>query len=981
MSATSQRVPRILCPELVGRETESAALDEFLADAARGHVTTVLVGGDAGIGKTALVSRFLVRARGAAVRVLRGECAEGEAHRSFGPFVDLLRSASEEFSSRAVEHSLRRNAMELFRLLPQDAASIGAGYKDPGARQRVYDSVVAFLSDIARRGPLVVAIEDLHWADEESLELFRQVARKLRSRPVLILATYRTDELHRLHPLRQVAAELVRARAAEALMVSPLTSEGSAAMIQAALSWERPAPPEFRDAILARCEGNPYFIEEVLKALADRGLLTFSDGRWQLSEVETQTAIPSSVRAGVQDRVAALEEAARHELQVAAVIGQRFDFELLQRVTGASEVDLLRHLHSAVDAQLIVEGEGGDVFAFRHALTHESVLAELLQRERRATHLVVGEAIEALGGALATERAEELAHHFDEAQDFGRALRYRDVAADACVRAAAYSRAMHHLERAVALAPARTAVLADLELRLAETAMQATDYSRAERAALAARDLCSKLDDQLGVGRALWLLNSHRVNVGDGDGAVAFRRAAVQTLEPLGDSVPLAWAYADGAWQTLMRGDTVNAEHLAERAVEVARRTRAQPAQAWALQALGMARLDGERPGSVELLREALVIAEENGLAEMTQQAYTQLYIGLRTTGVPPADCRAVLYAQRNHARRFAVRSPVFIANSAWSALQRGEWDEALSLAGELAGTGSQFEAGTETCSTLIALARDGPTRTLAAIQDLHQRALRSTALLSWGNLLVVSALTFAGEYRKALECAEGLGRTFLGDLMATNEVMICALFSAISLADESAIDRWIERSLEPERFPLLRAAIARRQIAQAERDLRAGEIAGALEGLAGGARILRDEDMPFLETLVRLRRADVLMRSGAAKDAEAAANELAAVVPFWRRVKATWYLGELRKWARARGITFPHGTRPRPVTKTPASSLTAREREVAALVSQGLTNRQIAEQLVISERTAEGHIDQIRNKLGLRNRALIAVWAADARA
>ena len=208
---------------------------------------------------------------------------------------------------------------------------------------------------------------------------------------------------------------------------------------------------------------------------------------------------------------------------------------------------------------------------------------------------------------------------------------------------------------------------------------------------------------------------------------------------------------------------------------------------------------------------------------------------------------------------------------------------------------------------------------------------------------------------------------------------MLCALLAAVAADDGAAVGRWIDRPLAQVGWARSPIATAWQHVTSAERYLRDGKLDSAADAMALGTRSLVDHENRFMETLVRLRRADVLLQRTGATDDDGAAAELADAVAFWRRVGATWYLGQLRAWAKDRGVPFP---RPRAAHRAkrsanPNPELTTRERQVAMLVGQGLTNREISAKLVISERTAEGHIEQIRNKLGVRNRSLIAVWAA----
>src|SRR2546430_5678554 len=265
----------LLCPVLIGRETEMGRLGALLRESLTGHGRTVLVSGEAGVGKTAVLRQFVQQARREGARVLWGECTEIDARRPFGPFMDIARAA---------------NRVASLPVAPPDAATAG------GDRYRLYSAFTALLADMARERPIVIVIEDLHWADEASLELFPHLARKLRDVPLLLIGTYRSDELHRRHPLRPVLAELSRNRAADDIALRRLSEDEVADFLRAALRLERPPTPELRKAIFETCEGNPLFIEEVLRALAERGDVAYRQGSWHQTKDVADIAIPDTLR-------------------------------------------------------------------------------------------------------------------------------------------------------------------------------------------------------------------------------------------------------------------------------------------------------------------------------------------------------------------------------------------------------------------------------------------------------------------------------------------------------------------------------------------------------------------------------------------------------------------------------------------------------------------------------------------------------------
>ncbi len=349
---------RLLCPELIGREADLEGIHRALEGSRAGRGRTVLVAGDAGLGKSALLRKFLETLQASDALVLPGQCIEIDARRPFAPFADVVRAAIRKAPDRILHAALRS---DLASLVPELGARVappaGFALTDDRARpdERMRDAFLSFLVHLARYAPLVVAIDDLQWADEASLELLPFLARKVGTHRILLLGTYRSDELDRKHPLRSVVAELERARVAEVVRLAPLTFTQTGAMLRRTLGSGVPLPSAVREAVHQRCEGNPLFVEEVLQELADRGQLQRSADGWEIASQVRDLAIPASIREAVQQRVARLTPAVRSTLHVAAAIGQRFSFDLLSRVAAVPEAEMFELLHAAVDAQLVAE--------------------------------------------------------------------------------------------------------------------------------------------------------------------------------------------------------------------------------------------------------------------------------------------------------------------------------------------------------------------------------------------------------------------------------------------------------------------------------------------------------------------------------------------------------------------------------------------------------------------------------------------------
>jgi DNA-binding CsgD family transcriptional regulator len=280
-----------------------------------------------------------------------------------------------------------------------------------------------------------------------------------------------------------------------------------------------------------------------------------------------------------------------------------------------------------------------------------------------------------------------------------------------------------------------------------------------------------------------------------------------------------------------------------------------------------------------------------------------------------------------------------------------------------------------------IVAGRVGPEQSLPLL-DSPRRAFRATGeghrIFDASILGRVTLL--AGDARTTLEILDEIAADVRrGTYPEVDEAAVCALTAAIAQEDRAALDRWIEFAVVDDGGFRRVPGRARRAVAQAERAAEQGELDRSILLLGDGAELFRQSFLPFAETLARRRRVELLLRRGGVGDREAAQAELAANLPYWRKAKAEWYLGQLARWATDHGLILPvdAAATTAPHEADTRFQLTAREREVAGLVASGLSNKQIGEKLVISERTAEGHVERILSKLGFRSRTQIASWRA----
>jgi len=885
IEAAPTRSRQVLCPIVVGRDAELGALLAALTDAVSGRSRTILVSGDAGLGKSALLRRFREAATSSGARVLVGECSEVEARRPFGPFIDALSGAA--------------------IALPTELGQGGPGAEPVGEaeRYRVHQGFAERIVQAARQTPLVVAIEDLHWADEATYELVPYLARKLREARVLLLATYRSDELHRLHPLNHVLAELARGRLAEDVRLHKLSLEETGTVLREAMGLTRPPTTAFRQAIWERTEGNPFFIEEILRALIEKGELTYRDGAWRRTKEVADLAIPVSVRDAVQQRLLAMEPNARKVIQVAAVIGPRFGFDLLVEVSGLGETAVLDAIKSAIDQQLVREDADAadDVYAFRHALSRESVLAEMLQRERRVLHRAVGEAIEKRPDR--TSRAEDLAYHFDQARDAGRAYRYHQEAAAEAQRVFAHAQALGHLERAVELANDDDPTLGELERRLAQAANDTGDVARADRAAAEAQAFYAARNDERGMGITAMRRSFYRWGLGDVTGSLDLAREAVSRLEPLGPSGDLASAYGAVARLAMLSGDEATATSFGDRALALAQETGERETEVEALITIGTTRANiaGDAAG-MDMINEGIALADRHGFVMAAQRGYQNLFASLLSHG-DAASLRRTHAAAVAHARRYGVRPSMQLNREIVFAFEDANWDAALRIAQEDRDD-SIWSAVREITAAFIVAAREGPERAVP-LADEPARRLVAARDPQW---LIAAARAgaiayLAGNDRRALELSEPMVPLFDMPAMQfprlTDPPVAVALLAAHHSGDVRALDRWatLARSTRGDDRMALAAAVAD-ALANTDDAMRAAvAIIAAVERFSGES--IDAEGIALLREFA----ASLLATGG---DRAGAASAIAPLVRWLRLGNGRWYLARIERWAAANDVAMP---------------------------------------------------------------------------
>jgi ATP/maltotriose-dependent transcriptional regulator MalT len=989
---------RVASAKFVGRGAELDALTGALERAAAGRPAFVFVGGESGVGKTRLLSEFESRARARGARVLLGQCLElGGAQIPYAPLVAALRPLARGLASEGAEEpdalpAATRNA--LAELLPELGGTGSPAEEEPLARQgRLFEGLLTLLDRLGRSGPVLVAIEDLHWADGSTRDFVNFLVRSARAERLCLVVSYRSDELHRRHPLRPLLAELEHAAGVDRLALERFDLGELAEQLEGIL--QEPAPAALAERLYARSRGNALYTEELLAAAED-------GDSWLL---------PETLRDVLLARFERLAPATQAVVRVAAVLDRPVTHELLDAVSGLAPAEVMEGAREAVAHQILVTGADGN-YGFRHALVGEAVHGDLLPGEDTALHTRIAESLEErpqlLGDASAADVAAELACHWHAAHDLRRSLGASVRAGVAAKRLHAYEEAGRHFERALELwsrvPDAEDQAGSDQAEVLRLAAMCASARGEASRAVALVRQALAALDAGAEPARAALLyqrLGHYLRQSGSArDSFAAFDRAVA--LLPGGPSVERAKVLEQRAGVEMLMGDFEQALDTVTQALEDARVVGAELTEVGALITLGFSRAGlGDEAEGIATLREA-------------------------------------------YARASAIASPADRVRAA------SNLAELLDLAG-------RTEEGLEVAQAEIAEARRRPERTsfdaFLVVQEanlLTRLGRLEDARERLPSRVPGEAVSYTGIFWRDMRARLAL---LTGDLDTARE----ELGALRRLSESAAEPQWIEPRTEMEvelavredRLDDARAAVARaapriEHSDEATRLMRMSWMAQRIEAEAAGrAQALGERHEPLLDDVASRLRARAEMRArfdearawGGMADAElqrrhtllgdapadagrwdevaaafdaislplpaayarfraaeahvTAGDRAAAMAPLRAaaasaaRTGAALIGGDVAALARRARIDLGEPSdgsvaAPEPDDDSPVArlGLTPRELEVLLLVAEGRTNRAIGETLFMSEKTASVHVSRILAKLGVSGRVEAAAVA-----
>ncbi len=992
-----EAMPRVSSPVFVGRSGELDRLWDAFEEAAAGRPATRLVAGEAGIGKTRLVGELMTRARDAGARVLVGDCLRlGETGLPYAPFVAALRRALRPLRGHELDQLIGPGRAELAHLLPdlgpaaprplpRPDASVSAA----AAQARLFEIVFAILRRLAEERPLLLVLEDVHWADSSTRDLFRFLVRTAREGRFLFVATYRTDELHRRHPLPPVIAELSRLPHVDQVEVAAF-DEGELGQQLAAITGE-PAAPEVTEALLTRSGGNPFFAEELIAA------------------GEVGLALPRSLRDTLIDRVRQRSEAAQAILRVIAVAGGRVDHRLLAAVSGVPPADLADALRETVEHHVLEPTSPGEMpaYHFRHALLQEAVYEDLLPSERTQLHADIARAIEEhaeLRREDPSGAAAQLAHHWHMAHELDRAL----VAAIAAGRAAAagyaFTEADVLLERALELWPKvpPDALPADVSrhdvlVEAAEAAAQAGDPRRSidlVRSALADSDPVS---EPMRAGelhhRMAWYLNE----AGDWQAGSREMERAVELIPIDPPSHERARVLSDLSHSLMVRGRFTDSLAIGEAALAISRAVGARIAEARALNAIGLdiaCRSDLER--AIPMLRDgyerAVTLRDPQGVfLTCVGLGWALDEAGYHERSLELAHATLDRLNELGAAARYGGQ----LASKAGRAMfELGQWDEAQSLIDDTLAGGPTRYAVRWLLSNRVRLnihrgQLDTARRDLRAYEALGERVVGPDPDLMGSRQAELAVQD--GQPTVARELVRELLERLAEPDIDTDgrSLMIIGLWAELEEAESAQAAR------DPERLEAARDRARELGRLMSIHAVRVAEIAArpaptiiADSALAEAlvASVVGEPDVELWDRAVAAHRAvtrpfplaRALAAAAVAYLAQRRKNEAAAALAEAHEIAARLGADPLRTRIEAlarRGRVSLAGVASADATAD-RFGLTPREREVLALLAAGRSNRQIGDELYMAESTAGVHVGNILAKLGVTRRAEAAVIA-----
>jgi DNA-binding CsgD family transcriptional regulator len=968
----------------VGRAAEFGRLTRVLDEAAAGQPVVALVSGDAGVGKTRLVAELAGVAAARGFMVLSGRCAELGDSVPYLPLADALRSAATGQGQPELAAAIAARPV-LGLLLPDGGASETAGGEVPGmAQQQLFGAVLGMLAELARGTPVLLVLEDMHWADRSTRDLLTFLSRVLHRERVAVVATYRTDDLHRGHPLRAVAAELLRLPSVTAIELGALRDEAMAEHL-ASLA-EHPLQATDLERIIRRAEGNTYYAEELLAA----------------SSCGSQ--LPAELAELLLARLQRLSPAGQQVVHAAAVAGRRVEDDLVRRTCGLDEPEYEQAIREAVANQLLVP-DGAEGYAFRHALLREAAYADLMPGERTRLHARLADLLaDEARLASVPGSAAELAHHSLASHDIPRAFSASVRAGQEAERLAAPAEAHRHYDLALELWDRVTnpEKLAGMErgwlaFESATNAAASGDVHRAVQQLRRLLGYVAAADDPALFTRASERLGYYLLDTSDYRAAPEAARAAVDALPEDPPRWERARALATYAQTLLTADDLAPAQEWAERARDSARSARAPWVEADALVTLGLLDERGGRPAAaIELFTQAHQQARQAGVLGVRLRAAFEL-ARMHLESGDLAQASSTAHEGLKRAEEAGLLLAIYGLDLQYlhylTHFADGDWDHAQQLAdGFPVRATTDREAVLSAMALFIDVARGNATvadrrmwlepfwpaekfseyitRGLLAEHALWQGD-HATAVAEVTACIKVQLERLSG-YAPPLIRVAAVGLAAQADLASHARATGDEHAATAAVEAASGLIKMARRGAAYPRRPNWALGVeGRAWLARAEAEwLRAQ---GRNDPAAWQAVVSTFGPAFVYETArSRWRLAEALLEAGRRDEAH---QEWQRAVEAAERLGARPLRAALTALGR-RGRLGPGPERRSGGQVSPLAGLTAREHEVLRLLAAGRSNREIAAELFIAPKTASVHVSNILSKLGAASRTEAAAIA-----
>jgi DNA-binding CsgD family transcriptional regulator/tetratricopeptide (TPR) repeat protein len=999
---------------LVGRSAELRRLHGLLAEAEAGQPVVVLVSGDAGVGKTRLVAELSAGAASRGFTVLSGHCAELADTVPYLPLADALRDAVTGPAARgAVADALAARPV-LSRLLPDRSAGPAGGDVPGLAQQQLFGAVLGLLAELAEAAPVLLVLEDLHWADRSTRDLVTFLSRVLHRERIALVATYRTDDMHRRHPLRPVVAELLRLPSVTAVDLGPLDSAAMADHLTQLSGGLLPAAT--LNGLIGRAEGNAYYAEELLAAASASsshgstfGLLMPGAG----VSLAGAAALPTGLADLLLARTERLSAPAQQVLRAAAVTGRHVDDELVMRASGLTTQEYEEAVREAVAQGLLVP-DGVHGLAFRHALLREAIYADLLPGERTRLHGLLAE-------LLSDERrlaevpgsAAELAYHSLASHDIPGAFAASVQAGQEAERLAAPAEAHRHYDLALSLWDRVTDPVklggvehGNLALWAALTAADSGDISRAVQQLRRLLGFLRPGSDPVLLSRANRRLANFLLDVDEDDAAQAAARAAVDALPEHPPSQERAAALATLSRTLLVEQSDGPARAAAEQAREA-----------------------GRAAGAIWVVADALVtlgqLAERGGRDKTAIASYARALGQAQRTDMLGVELRAAFQLARMHLERGNLGQA---SNTAHHGIERaaaaglamapygydlqylhylahfaeGAWDHAQDIADGFAiRVASEAEARLSAMALFIGVGRGSDTvevrmswlRPFVERDQFVEYIARglmaehaywqgdTEAVLAESEATVRAASSWGGPNAPQLIRVSAIWLGALADRAVAARAAGDAGLAAATGQEASRVVEFARAGAGNHGRP--RSALGvdgRGWLARAEAEWRRAE--GDNDPAAWQA-VLHEfgPGFGYESARARWRLAESLAEAGRRDEAQhewqvavTAADGLGAA-PLRRALASLGRRLGLSPAAAERSDSGPAGAGA-DGGQGPLAALTAREVEVLRLLAAGHSNREIGAALFIAPKTASVHVSNILAKLGASSRTEAAAIA-----